>query len=106
MPWALSSMGLVGGRLIRGKMETRDAALRAHGPSVAAMDEAHGVVGAAVEEFPGFADVSGDNGKTWKLFDSGAYNAMSFVHSGDGWAVGPQGRIARFHLPANQPPAN
>src|ERR1039457_2816467 len=39
MPWALHSMGLMGGRL-----ETRDAALRAHGPSVAARDEAHGVV--------------------------------------------------------------
>ncbi len=46
------------------------------------------------------SDVSGDNGKTWKLFDSGAYNAMSFA-AGDGWAVGPQGRIARFVSPAN-----
>jgi photosystem II stability/assembly factor-like uncharacterized protein len=47
------------------------------------------------------SDVSGDNGKTWKLFDSGAYNAMSFVSGGDGWAVGPQGRIARFQAPAH-----
>ena len=46
------------------------------------------------------SDVSRDNGKTWKRFDSGAYNAMSFVPSGDGWAVGPQGRIARFQPPA------
>jgi photosystem II stability/assembly factor-like uncharacterized protein len=42
------------------------------------------------------SDVSGDGGKTWKLFDSGAYNAMSFIPGGEGWAVGPQGRIARF----------
>ena len=42
------------------------------------------------------SDSSADGGKTWKLFDSGAYNAMSFVKSGEGWAVGPQGRIARF----------
>ena len=42
------------------------------------------------------SDASTDGGKTWKLFDTGAYNAMSFVKSGEGWAVGPQGRIARF----------
>ena len=47
------------------------------------------------------SDVSGDDGKTWKLFDSGAYNAMSFVPTGEGWAVGPQGRIARFQASAN-----
>jgi photosystem II stability/assembly factor-like uncharacterized protein len=45
------------------------------------------------------SDVSRNNGKTWKLFDSGSYHAMSFVPSGDGWAVGPQGRIARFQPP-------
>ena len=47
------------------------------------------------------SDASADGGKSWKLFDSGAYNAMSFVAGGDGWAVGPQGRIARFVPPAN-----
>ncbi|MCX6629542.1 MAG: hypothetical protein NTW28_18140 [Candidatus Solibacter sp.] len=46
------------------------------------------------------SDVSSDGGKTWRLFDSGAYNAISFVHGGAGWAVGPQGRIARFQPPA------
>ena len=46
------------------------------------------------------SDVSSDGGKTWSLFDSGAYNAMSFAPSGEGWAVGPQGRIARFTPPA------
>jgi photosystem II stability/assembly factor-like uncharacterized protein len=45
-------------------------------------------------------DVSTDGGKTWKLFDSSPYNAMSFVPGGDGWAVGQQGRIARFQPPA------
>src|ERR1019366_8480159 len=49
--------GLMGGRL-----ETRDAALRAHGPSLAARDEAHGIVRAAVEESPGLAAVGGDVG--------------------------------------------
>ena len=47
------------------------------------------------------SDISSDGGKTWRLFDSGAYNAMSFVPGGDGWAVGPQGRIARFEAPAH-----
>jgi photosystem II stability/assembly factor-like uncharacterized protein len=46
------------------------------------------------------SDVSRDGGKTWTRFDSGAYNAMSFLPAGDGWAVGPQGRIARFQPPA------
>ena len=47
------------------------------------------------------SDISGDRGKTWKLFDRGAYHAMSFTPGGDGWAVGPQGRIARFQAPAH-----
>lgn len=42
------------------------------------------------------SDVSSDGGATWKLFDSGSFNAMSFAPSGEGWAVGAQGRIARF----------
>ncbi len=48
------------------------------------------------------SDVSTDNGKTWKLFDSGAYHAVSFVsilrnnRGAAGWAVGPRGRIASF----------
>jgi len=41
------------------------------------------------------SDSSTDDGQTWKTFDGGAYNAMSFV--GDmGWAVGPRGRVAQF----------
>jgi photosystem II stability/assembly factor-like uncharacterized protein len=41
------------------------------------------------------SDVSYDDGRTWKLFDNGAFNALSFVSSRTGWAVGPNGRIAR-----------
>ena len=42
------------------------------------------------------SDVSTDAGKSWKLFDSGSYNAMSFAGSA-GWAVGAHGKIAVFH---------
>ncbi len=42
------------------------------------------------------SDVSYDDGKTWMQFDSGNYNAISFVSSSAGWAVGPKGAVARF----------
>ena len=42
------------------------------------------------------SDVSYDNGATWKSFDTGAFNSISFVSSNGGWAVGPKGRIAGF----------
>jgi photosystem II stability/assembly factor-like uncharacterized protein len=42
------------------------------------------------------SDVSTDGGNSWRAFDSGDFNAMSFVSSAAGWAVGPRGRIARF----------
>jgi photosystem II stability/assembly factor-like uncharacterized protein len=42
------------------------------------------------------ADISTDGGQNWKPFDSGNYNALSFVSSKTGWAVGPRGRIAKF----------
>ena len=41
------------------------------------------------------SDVSSDGGATWKMFDDGSYNAMSFAGRA-GWAVGGQGRIAAF----------
>jgi photosystem II stability/assembly factor-like uncharacterized protein len=44
---------------------------------------------------PSGSDVSSDNGNNWKPLDSGAYNALSFAGK-TGWAVGPQGRLARF----------
>ena len=43
------------------------------------------------------SDVSSDDGRTWKPFDSAAYNAMSFAGS-IGWAVGPNGAIARLRV--------
>jgi photosystem II stability/assembly factor-like uncharacterized protein len=42
------------------------------------------------------SDVSRDDGKTWRSFDTAAYNAMSFTGDGAGWAVGPNGAIAKF----------
>jgi photosystem II stability/assembly factor-like uncharacterized protein len=42
------------------------------------------------------SDVSTDKGKTWKQFDKGDYNAIGFLLSYAGWAVGPKGAIARF----------
>ena len=42
------------------------------------------------------SDVSYDNGSTWKTFDTGPFNSISFVSSKSGWAVGPKGRIAGF----------
>jgi photosystem II stability/assembly factor-like uncharacterized protein len=44
------------------------------------------------------SDVSTDKGKTWKQFDKGNYNAMSFLLSYAGWAVGPNGAIAKFGI--------
>ena len=42
------------------------------------------------------SDISYDDGKSWKPFDTGAFNAVSFVSSKSGWAVGPNGRLAQF----------
>jgi len=42
------------------------------------------------------SDVSRDDGKTWRSFDTASYNAMSFTADGAGWAVGPNGAIAKF----------
>jgi photosystem II stability/assembly factor-like uncharacterized protein len=44
------------------------------------------------------SDVSYDDGRSWKPFDSDAFNAISFVSSRSGWAVGPDGRLAEFRL--------
>ena len=45
------------------------------------------------------SDVWQDGGRAWRPFDSGPYHAMSFATALDGWAVGPQGRIARYRAP-------
>jgi photosystem II stability/assembly factor-like uncharacterized protein len=39
---------------------------------------------------------SQDNGDTWKLLDRDNYNSVGFAPAGEGWAVGPKGRIAKF----------
>jgi photosystem II stability/assembly factor-like uncharacterized protein len=40
--------------------------------------------------------VSQDDGATWKLLDRENYNSVAFASTGEGWAVGPKGRIAKF----------
>ena len=40
--------------------------------------------------------VSQDDGATWKLLDRENYNSVGFTSTGEGWAVGPKGRIAKF----------
>jgi len=42
------------------------------------------------------SDVSTDDGATWKPLDREKYNSVAFTPKGDGWAVGPKGRIAKF----------
>jgi photosystem II stability/assembly factor-like uncharacterized protein len=40
--------------------------------------------------------VSLDNGATWTLLGREGYNSVAFTSTGEGWAVGPKGRIAKF----------
>jgi photosystem II stability/assembly factor-like uncharacterized protein len=40
--------------------------------------------------------VSLDGGKTWKVLDTERYNSVAFAPTGEGWAAGPKGRIAKF----------
>jgi len=37
-----------------------------------------------------------DDGVTWKVLDRENYNSVGFTSSGEGWAAGPTGRIAKF----------
>src|SRR5215471_15403688 len=46
------------------------------------------------------SDVSTDDAATWRHFDDGSYNALSFTANGAGWAVGARGHIARFSTTA------
>jgi photosystem II stability/assembly factor-like uncharacterized protein len=41
------------------------------------------------------SDVSADDGASWKPIDRENYNAVGFGATGDGWAVGPKGSIAK-----------
>ena len=47
------------------------------------------------------SDISADDGLTWKPLDREKYNSVAFTPEGDGWAVGPKGRIAKF-MPADK----
>jgi photosystem II stability/assembly factor-like uncharacterized protein len=40
--------------------------------------------------------VSRDDGATWTPLDRENYNSVGFTPTGEGWAVGPKGRIAAF----------
>lgn len=42
------------------------------------------------------SDVSVDDGASWKPLDSKKYNSVAFTATGDGWAIGPKGRIVKF----------
>jgi len=42
------------------------------------------------------SNFSQDNGATWKPLDRENYNSVGFTSTGEGWAVGPRGRIAKF----------
>ena len=44
------------------------------------------------------SDVSRDGGKSWTLFDEGAYHAIGAAHGDAAWAVGPDGRVSRLQL--------
>ncbi|HEV3146192.1 MAG TPA: glycosyl hydrolase [Gemmataceae bacterium] len=39
---------------------------------------------------------SRDNGATWNVLDGENYNTVGFTSTGEGWAAGPKGRIAKF----------
>jgi photosystem II stability/assembly factor-like uncharacterized protein len=45
------------------------------------------------------SDFSPDDGATWKPLDKEKYNSVGFTTTGEGWAVGPKGRIAKFAKP-------
>jgi photosystem II stability/assembly factor-like uncharacterized protein len=42
------------------------------------------------------SDLSQDDGANWKSLDRQNYNSVAFSSTGEGWAVGPKGRIAKF----------
>jgi len=42
------------------------------------------------------SEISVDDVATWKPLNKEKYNSVAFIPTGDGWAVGPNGRIAKF----------
>ncbi len=49
------------------------------------------------------SDFSLDDGAAWKPLDRENYNCVGFASTGEGWAAGPKGRIARFAPALSQP---
>jgi photosystem II stability/assembly factor-like uncharacterized protein len=45
---------------------------------------------------PSGSDYSTDNGASWKSLSSNGFHAVSIARTGDGWAVGEGGRIAKL----------
>jgi photosystem II stability/assembly factor-like uncharacterized protein len=52
---------------------------------------------------PSGADISIDDGETWKPLHVPGYHAVSFADSAIGWAVGEAGRIARYQRESMPP---
>jgi photosystem II stability/assembly factor-like uncharacterized protein len=48
---------------------------------------------------PNGTDVSNDGGKSWRALDARGFHAVSFSPSGDGWAAGANGAIAKLPTP-------
>lgn len=42
------------------------------------------------------SDISRDSGMTWEPIDRENYNSVAFADENTGWAVGPQGRVAKY----------
>lgn len=42
------------------------------------------------------SDISRDGGMTWEPIDRENYNSVAFADEKTGWAVGPQGRVAKY----------
>ncbi|MFL6336961.1 MAG: WD40/YVTN/BNR-like repeat-containing protein [Pyrinomonadaceae bacterium] len=50
---------------------------------------------------PSGSDYSLDGGRTWRQLGAGGFHAISVAPEGDAaWAVGENGRVARFHSPS------
>lgn len=69
----------------------------AGGPSGYRSAVAFGPGGMALAVGPSGSDLSGDDGRTWKRLDGPGFHAAALdPRTGLGWAVGDDGRIARF----------
>lgn len=100
---------IVGGDYEQAKVGTKNAAYSSDGGKTWTLaDQTPAGYRSAVAFLPGSSpllwvtvgtsgsDYSRDGGRTWLPLDTGNYNAVSFYSARVGWAVGPQGKIARF----------